>query len=334
MKLIDILVEELPKRGGWPKRANCITQDGDLKVEPAYCHPSVAKCDDDGFWFLDSSRIGGFRVDTLASDYTTAIITREQYEAALAEKEHPLPWDEKNKPCPTLGAECRGCPDCGRRVSCTSDDITDDAVRAEMGMNSRDLDAALAAKNDGWIDWGGGDCPVDGREMVDVIFGHGGRMSTNIADCWCWSHDGTNSDIIAYRLHKPQEAEQAKADDEADLNECIGQDAAPVWNGEGLPPVGCECEFISNDTSWGAVVVIGMDGDKVVIKPSGETYYGITPSEKQVFRPIRSEADRKRDESMRVIYEILDAGTSTKQDAADIYDAIAAGKIPGVKLED
>lgn len=81
MTLLELLRQELPKRGGWPEGANCITQDSDLKVEPATCHPSVAKCDEDGFWFLDSSRIGGFEVDTLASDYTTAIITREQYEA-------------------------------------------------------------------------------------------------------------------------------------------------------------------------------------------------------------------------------------------------------------
>lgn len=279
MKLIDILVEELPKRGGWPEDANCITQDGGLKVEPATCNPSVAKCDDDGFWFLDSSRIGGFEVDTLASDYTTAIITREQYEAALT------------------------------------------------------------AKNDGWIDWGGGECPVSDSAIVEVRYRNGEVKAAAPADFYEWGHGRphfvtTGRDIIAYRLHQPQESEQTKEDDEADLNECIGQDAAPVWNGEGLPPVGCVCEFISNDTSWGSVVVIGMDGDKVVIKPSGETYYGITPSEKQVFRPIRSESDRKRDESLRVIYEILDAGTSTKQDAADIYDAIAAGKIPGVKLED
>ena len=84
MTLLELLRQELPKRGGWPEGANCITQDSDLRVEPATCHPSVAKCDEDGFWFLDSSRIGGFKVDTLASDYTTAIITREQYETERA----------------------------------------------------------------------------------------------------------------------------------------------------------------------------------------------------------------------------------------------------------
>ena len=97
MTLLELLLQELPKRGGWPEGAICITQDIDFKVEPAACHPSVAECDDDGFWFLDSSRIGGFKVDTLASDYTTAIVTREQYEGAQV-------WGGTG--LPPVGCEC------------------------------------------------------------------------------------------------------------------------------------------------------------------------------------------------------------------------------------
>lgn len=333
MKLIDILVEELPKRDGWPEKAShavyakrfsrvCFTVGG----APAITGDDVSIFEDDGaghgvFW------LPGALLDCEEPiDYATAIITREQYEAALAEKEHPLPWDEKNKPCPTLGAECRGCPDCGRRVSCTSDDITDDAVRAEMGMNSRDLDAALAAKNDGWIEWGGGDCPVDGREMVDVIFGHGGIMSTNIADCWCWSHDGTNSDIIAYRLHKPQEAERVNPDDEADLNECIGQDAAPVWNGEGLPPVGCECEVsVDGGRSWCAYKAINEKNGARLIEIGNFTEE--FQNNNWIFRPIRTEEDKKREAAIKeltsvICGEIPDTGMATAaMYAARVYDA-------------
>lgn len=118
----------------------------------------------------------------------------------------------------------------------------------------------------------------------------------------------------------------------------LAESQKPAWNGDGLPPAGCECEFISNDTSWGVVRVIGMDDDKVVIKPSGEIYYWITPSNRQVFRPLRTEADKKRDAAAEAIdFYMPEFIADTPNDfyhAKKIYDAIAAGKIPGVKLDD
>lgn len=88
MKLIDILVEETIENGwSWPERANCITQDRDREIMPATCQPCVAKFEVSfNRWFLNGSRIDCFIADVLASDYETAIITREQYEAALAAK--------------------------------------------------------------------------------------------------------------------------------------------------------------------------------------------------------------------------------------------------------
>ena len=32
MKLIDLLVQELPKRGGWPDGAECAVQDADYQL--------------------------------------------------------------------------------------------------------------------------------------------------------------------------------------------------------------------------------------------------------------------------------------------------------------
>lgn len=99
------------------------------------------------------------------------------------------------------------------------------------------------------------------------------------------------------------------------------------WDGEGLPPVGVRCEFISNDTSWGEVDVIGIDGGKVVFKPSGETYYGIVPSQRQIFRPIRSEADRKKEAAIFAIAELCRESASNGHSGELIYDAIKSGKI-------
>lgn len=110
------------------------------------------------------------------------------------------------------------------------------------------------------------------------------------------------------------------------------------WDGTGLPTVECECEYISNGVSWGKVKVIGFDDEKIVIRPSGEIYYAITPSNKDVFTPLRTEAERKRYEAAEAIdFYLPEFITDTPNEfyhAKKIYDAIAAGKIPGVKLED
>lgn len=109
------------------------------------------------------------------------------------------------------------------------------------------------------------------------------------------------------------------------------------WNGEGMPPVGCEVEYISNGTSWGKVKVIGFDGEKIVIRPSGEIYYAITPSNKDVFIPLRTEADKKRDAALDAIYGAIASAKrehNRSDEADEVYKAIAAGKIPGVKLEE
>lgn len=80
-----------------------------------------------------------------------------------------------------------------------------------------------------------------------------------------------------------------------------------------------------------------MDDDKVVIKPSGEIYYGITPSNRQVFRPLRAESERKHEavlESICAVLEMVAKDYKREDEAKLIYEAIAAGKIPGVKLDD
>ena len=286
MKLIDILVEETIENGwSWPEHANCITQDRDREIMTATCQPSVAKFDASyNRWFLNGSRIGGFIADILANDYTTAIITREQYEAALA------------------------------------------------------------AKNGDWIEWRGGECPVPTGTLVDVKW-RDGRIDDGIPakishdldpskrNAISWRHHGNSYDIIAYRLHQPQKAEQFKADEEADLNECIGQDAAQVWGGDGKPAIGEKCEHHSGG-QWEAVTIAGIYENLVtgftdywMVKEDGSSY---TVGNPYRFRPIRSEANQKREEAVKTI--MLTGWCQTA--AEEIYDLIAAGKVPGMKLED
>lgn len=278
MKLIDILVEELPKRGGWPDDSDEMSQ-------------SQFDCE----IYTESKFLPDFYVGERAEDNGIDNgVTREQYEAALA------------------------------------------------------------AKNEGWIEWGGGECPVEEGMLVDVRY----RDSEHYPDLLgvyalssfgvgadYWVRDGLCNDIIAYRLHKPTKSEQVHAaawdayagitesDAESDLNECIGQDAAPVWNGEELPPVGCECQYRkhkkSEQSEWFNGVVKYTSEFTVVIQPvcyPGETVGHPANFE---FRHIRSEADRKRDEAVKTIML-----TGWCQSAAEeIYDLVASGKVPGMKLD-
>lgn len=297
MKLIDMLVEDGLNGWQWPDGVECITQDNGSSIYKGVAFgyhkaPYLKK----NIWLANNgtghadAKIKKY--DVVADDWGTAIITREQYEAALA------------------------------------------------------------AKSDGWIEWGGGECPVSDNAMVDVRYRDGQIHKAQRADSYEWGHGyahfvTTSAEIIAYRLHQPQEAAQTKEDDEADLNECIGQDAAPLWNGEGLPPVGCECEYLDSNNEWYPVTIKYASNQIVVICGTTNIFGEEQETEiakdiqldKPQFRPIRSEADRKRDEAVQALCDAGGGNGKVDEKAGygscwfDVYDAIAAGKIPGVKLE-
>lgn len=111
----------------------------------------------------------------------------------------------------------------------------------------------------------------------------------------------------------------------------------PAWNGVGLPPVGLQIEYTCNKFSehnqailegyWYIGTVIAYYEGFVWTSDNG-----IRPLHNTKFRPIRTEAERKREEAIK---EIIDCSAVLLEPTAGlIYDAIAAGKIPGVKLSD
>ena len=110
-----------------------------------------------------------------------------------------------------------------------------------------------------------------------------------------------------------------------------------VWDGTGLPPVGVECEWQDKNTKkWVGVLVVYASEWVTVIrenKPVDPVELAIEnygDEARRKFRPIRSEAERKRDESIEAIHNNL---MRVKYKAEEIYNAIAEGKIPGIKLE-
>lgn len=286
MKLIDILVEELPKRGGWPEGVVAITQDSDKAINN-YKTVDGLETNENGTWRYSSAWEGFSLLASdapfLASDYDTAIITREQYEAALA------------------------------------------------------------AKKEGWIEWGGGECPVEKGTLVDVKLRCGSVTRQRSGESLDWQHDGKYElgAIIAYRLHQPQQVAQTDAEQEVDLNECIGQAPVTTWSGEGLPPVGCECEAKfrhRNSAEWMYFRCVAVDCD-VAFGWAGKDAVALEWESYQ-FRPIRSEEERKREEAAQALCDAGGGNGKVDEKAGygscwfDVYDAIAAGKIPGVKLED
>ena len=102
MTLLEILVKELPGKGGWPKGANYLAQDSDWSIYGFEKEPTLEY----GHEWLDGTD-GGFRLNVgllpEASDKSTSIINREQYKAALAERKK-VAWDGEG--LPPVGCEC------------------------------------------------------------------------------------------------------------------------------------------------------------------------------------------------------------------------------------
>lgn len=106
----------------------------------------------------------------------------------------------------------------------------------------------------------------------------------------------------------------------------------PSWDGMGLPPVGCECEMQDAVGEFIPVYIIANhDGFAFGWNYARRiVYFSDNPYE---FRPIRSEADKRRDEAVEAMNNLKDYVTGGTY-LHVIYDAIASGRIPGVKLED
>ncbi|VGC53854.1 Uncharacterised protein [Klebsiella pneumoniae] len=116
------------------------------------------------------------------------------------------------------------------------------------------------------------------------------------------------------------------------------------WSGLGLPPVGSVCEVrageIFPDYDWVKIKVVYIHEGEVigVVDMPGEDMHNDIEKLSAgycnaVFRPVRSEADKARDSAIIVIDAIRISVRDDSEIAEEIYDAIAAGDIPGIKIE-
>jgi hypothetical protein len=259
MKLIDILVRELPNRGGWKENVKTMTQDKGGDIYGYDClSPILKECQ---MWASQSNNNlvieSKIVVNELSSDWNVAVITREQYEAALA-------------------------------------------ANRQTKMNWK---------------------YIKGSEKDFVGAPYNETHAFMHKECCHFIYTSNPEDI------------------RADLFSFIAQREPVAERVDGLPPVGEECEYSLNggSTWWKCKIdyIVGTQGLVMLC----DTFEGIqyvnfhSYGSALKFRPLRTEADKKRYSAIEALFEVLDAGVSTSQDAIDIYDAIAAGKIPGVILD-
>lgn len=84
--------------------------------------------------------------------------------------------------------------------------VTEERLK-ELLTQRRQLTAIQ--KDDGWIEWGGGECPVDEESAVDVMQRNGALMLGEPAGCFEWKHGNavlheSPMDIVAYRIVGPR----------------------------------------------------------------------------------------------------------------------------------
>lgn len=117
----------------------------------------------------------------------------------------------------------------------------------------------------------------------------------------------------------------------------------PEWDGQGLPPSGVEFEYLrgnfgADEGKW-VRCTMKYAGDKfciVHLEGEGESWL---KHEGTKIRPIRSEADKKKEEAIKAIFDTLAQydnlkGCHTYEGKADyMFSAIAAGKIPHIRID-
>jgi len=71
--------------------------------------------------------------------------------------------------------------------------------REEFGQQER---------GDGWIEWGGGECPVQEDAIVAVKYSDDGEDGPGPSYSWHWEHIGHSQDVFAYRIIPEQPTNQ------------------------------------------------------------------------------------------------------------------------------
>lgn len=202
-------------------------------------------------------------------------------------------------------------------------------------MKLIDLLVQELPKRGGWPD--GAESVVQDADDSEFYFFTGGPVKNGGKSWWFVGSDNRNDNSKWIFF----EGKNDIADDcnsaivtRAQYESALAASQKPAWNGEWLLPVGCECECQFLD-AWHVCKVLFVGTEVIVgIIDGSERAFSVKHTK---FRPLRTEAERKHEavlESICAVLEMVAQDYKREDEAKLIYEAIAAGKIPGVKLED
>ncbi|EMC4205624.1 hypothetical protein VEL40_003759 [Cronobacter sakazakii] len=163
-------------------------------------------------------------------------------------------------------------------------------------------------------------------------------ISTNgYGQAWCYSINasGKTSGKELY-IRSSEEGHVTREQYEAALQH-------PVWDGEGLPPVGVKAEVsVDGGRSWCSYKATSENNGMRLVEIGNftEEFQG----NNWMFRPIRSEADNKRAAGVTALAKAGGAvdfeygrktidGELSSPGWYKLYDIIAAGEIAGIRIE-
>lgn len=150
---------------------------------------------------------------------------------------------------------------------------------------------------------------------------------------WAADNNSNSFDWVQWDLRFKRSEDYNKSIVTREQYEAAISEQQPVWNGEGLPPVGSLVELMddSHSQTWSDVTIKFYGDSFAVWDDHGEERSNSLCHVK--VRTIRTEAERKRDLAVGAMEKSWEAATDKPAYAFEsIYDAIAAGKIPGVEI--
>ncbi len=152
-------------------------------------------------------------------------------------------------------------------------------------------------------------------------------------EVWCWRGHGYGNVNSFARISEIADNHRKQSQDEElscfvtrEQYEAALAASKPEWDGERLPPVDTEVEVsVDGGRTWCTYKAISEHNGMRLVEIGNFTEE--FQSNNWMFRPIRSEADKKKEDAVFAIAELCRQSASNGHSAELIYDAIKSGKI-------